>query len=196
MDASAKSGPDKRDFFRIDEDIHFEFRSVSASFVEDKDVGDAFDDADESLRLIDQLNKIERESHQSLKILTDKNRLLGDYLSTLSQKIDTIGRHIAFTSEESLKQRPKTRVSLSEDGVGFICDRPLYKGSFIALRLIFLPNYTMANSFAQIMRCVEKGDNFQVAAKFHGIYDKDRQRISKQILKAQVRSRKTNPPAA
>ncbi len=189
MEAKPATSNEKRDFFRVDEDIHLEFRTVSASFAEENYVGDAFEDSDESLRLIEQLNKIEKESDQSLKVLADKNRLLGDYLQTLNKKIDTIGRHIAFTSEESLKQRPKTRVSLSEDGIGFICERAIYKDSLLAVRLIFLPNYVMASTFAKVVRCVEKGDNFQVAARFYQIYDKDRQIISRQILKSQVRGR-------
>ena len=193
MNSPANSPRDKRDSFRVDEDLHFEFKPVSASFVEDHPVEEAFDDNDESLRLINQLNNIDKEGIQTLKIVSDKNRLLADYLQTLNKKIDTIGRHIAFTSEESLKNRPKTRVSISEDGIGFICDRSLYKGNFIAIRVIFLPNYVVAQAYAKVVRCVQKEDKYQVAAKFHHIYDKDRQVISRHVLKAQVRDRKTSP---
>jgi hypothetical protein len=129
---------------------------------------------------------------QSLKILGDKNRFLGDVLKSMNEKIDSIGRHLAFTSEESLRSRPKTRVSISEDGIGFIGDRSFYKGNFIAARLIFLPKYTMATSFAKVVRCVQKDDKYQIAAKFHDITDKDRQIISRYILKSQVETRK--PP--
>lgn len=190
MENAAANSPDKRDSFRVDRDIHFEFRPVSASFVEDNDVEDAFDDYDQCLRLVGELSKIDRDMLQSLKVLGDKNRFLGDVLKSLNEKVDTIGRHIAFNSEESLRSRPKTRVSISEDGMGFICDRSFYKGNFFAARLIFLPKYVLVNTFAKVVRCVQKDDKFQVAAKFHNISDRERQIISRYIFKTQVDSRK------
>lgn len=192
METAANSNHDKRDSFRIDKDVHFEFRPVSVSFVEDSKVEDAFEDDDQSVRLIGELSKIDRDMLQSLRILGDKNRFLGEVLKSMNEKIDTIGRHMAFNSEESLRSRPKTRVSISEDGMGFIGDRSFYKGNFIAARLIFLPKYVMATSYAKVVRCVQKDDKYQIAAKFHNITDKDRQVISRYVLKSQVESRK-NP---
>ena len=190
MENAASTNHEKRDSFRIDKDIHFEFRPVSASFAEDNAVEEAFDDDDQSLRLISELSKIDRDMLQSLKILGDKNRFLGDVLKSMNEKVDTIGRHLAFNSEESLRSRPKTRVSISEDGMGFICDRSFYKGNYFAARLIFLPKYVMATSYAKVVRCVQKDDKFQIAAKFHDISDKDRQVISRFVLKSQVEARK------
>jgi len=184
------SSANKRDSFRINEDVHFEYRPVSSSFAEDEPAESAFDHADNSLQLIDQLNKIDRDVSQSLKLISDKNRLLGDYLQSVNKKIDAIGRHVAFNSEESLKNRPLKRISLSEDGIGFITDRSLYKGSIIALRLIFLPHYHMAMSYAEILRCVQQDAHYQVAAKFVSINDKDRQIISRQVLRNQMQDRK------
>jgi len=181
---------DKRDSFRIDKDIHFEFRPVSSSFVEDNDVEHAFSDDDQALKLIGEMSKIDRDMLQALKLLGDKNRFLGDVMRSMNEKIDTIGRHIAFNSEESLRSRPKTRVSLSEGGMGFISDRSFYKGNFIAARMIFLPKYVMATSFAKVVRCVQNDDKFQIAAKFHNISDRDRQIISRYVLKSQVELRK------
>jgi hypothetical protein len=187
------SSANKRDSFRINEDVHFEFKPVSASFAEEEDVERAFEHTDNSLHLIDQLNKIDRDVSQSLKLISDKNRLLGDYLQSINKKIDVIGRHVVFNSEESLNNRPLKRISLSEDGIGFITDRSLYKGSIIALRLIFLPNYYMAMSYSEVLRCVQHDDKYQIAAKFKGISDKDRQVISRQVLRAQMQDRKKQP---
>jgi len=196
MTEAKAASREKRDSFRIDEDLHFEFRQVSASFTEEGTIEEAFEDNDDSLRLINQLNKIDREASQSLKILSDKNRLLGDFLNSLNRKVDIIGRHLAFNSVESLKSRPKTRVSVCEDGIGFVSNKSLYKDSMIAVRLIFLPNYFIASSFAKVVRCVQKDDKFQIAAKFYKIYDKDRQVISRQVLKSQVSARKRTPVSA
>lgn len=183
---------DKRDAFRIDEDVHFEFHPINTLQASESDIDDAFAGHDESLKLIHQLSRIDREANQCLSILADKNRLLGDFLQALNKKIDLIGRHIAFNSEESLKNRPRRRVSLSEDGIGFICDRALYKDSHLALRLVFLPSYAMVSAFARVVRCVQRDEHYQVAVKFVKISDRDRQTISRQVLKSQVRARQQN----
>lgn len=187
---SSSASPDHRDFFRIDEEVLFEFKQIGKNVPEDQSPEDVFEDSNGSLELINQIKKLDQSSAQSLKILTDKNRLLGDYLNSITKRIDLIARHVAFANENSMKKHPKTRISLSEDGLGFISDKTLYKGSYIALRLIFLPNYSVVNAYARVVRCIPKDDCHQVAVRFHQLYDKDRQTISKHILKAQVRNRK------
>ena len=191
MQNKSANPQDRRDSFRIDEDLLFEFKLSSSSAVNDIAAADVFDD-DQALSFLSKLNQLDERSHQTLKLISEKNRLLGDFLSNLNKKIDVIGQQVAFNNESTLKSRPRTRISLSEDGLGFTCDRSLYKGSFIAVRLIFLPNYAMISSYAQIVRCLQKEDKYQVAAKFHQIYDKDRQLIARQIMRAQV---KAKPPA-
>lgn len=188
--SKTQKGTDQRDFFRIDEEALLEFKPISKNHSDSIDADECFDDGNGSIELINQLKKIETESIQSLKILTDKNRLLGDFLKSLTKRIDIVARHVAFANEESLKTRPKTRISLSEDGIGFISDRTLYKGSYIALRIIFIPNYAVVTCYAEVVRCVTKDESFQIAAKFHQLHDKDRQTISRHILKSQVRARK------
>ncbi|WP_096085792.1 PilZ domain-containing protein [Agaribacterium haliotis] len=185
---------DRRDSFRIDEDVHFEFKLVASTAIKEQAAEQLFEGEDDALQLVHKLSQLDKKASQSLKLIAEKNRLLGDFLNNLNQKVDLIGRQLLLNSEQSLKSRAKTRVSLSEDGIGFICERSLYKDSFIALKLIFLPHYAMACSYAQIVRCVQKEDKYQVAAKFHQIYDKDRQTIARQVLKSQVQARKPAKP--
>jgi len=187
--SEASSAHDQRDYFRIDEDVLFEYKAVSNDVADTHNPDDVFEDSSGGIDLINQLKRLEKDSVQSLKLLSDKNRLLGDYLASLGKRIDLVARHVAFNNEESLSKRPKTRISLSEDGVGFLSERPFYKSSMLALRVIFLPNYEVVNIFAQVVRCISRDETNQVAARFHRITDKDRQVISRHILRSQVRQR-------
>src|SRR5690606_18038541 len=116
------------------------YRIVESYAAENEEPGVQFEDG-QSLTLLDELRRLDRDGLQTLKILSDKNRLLGDYLRSLNQKIDLIARHVLFSREDTSGTRPTTRINLSEDGVAFTSERAIYVGNFLVLRLIFLPHY-------------------------------------------------------
>lgn len=204
---------DNRDYFRVNKDVVFDFRPVEASQVSSGQPAEAFENS-VHLSLLHRLKQIDKESSKSLQLLTEKNRLLADYLKSLSQKIDLVAQHILF-SEDTLHTKAKpnannesgnlpitkqekpeakhanieknrARINLSEDGIAFVSQRALYKDSFIAMQLIFLPSYTVVSSFAKILRCAGKGKHYQAAAQFYQLGAIERQEISREILKAQV----------
>ncbi len=185
------TGPDKRDFFRVSQDVFFDFKPVESYTAENENSDNEFGDV-ASLSLIDELRRLDRDNVQTLRILADKNHLLGDYLQTLNSKIDLIARHTMFAHDANAHNKVTTRINLSEDGLAFLNERTLYKGSYIAVRLVFLPSYSPVVTFAKVLRCDQKNDRYQIAAKFHRLSDTDRQEISRQIMKVQVSSRKKN----
>ncbi len=185
---------DKRDFFRVSQDLIFDVKPVETFAAENSPPENEFED-EVSLSLVEELKRLDRDNIQTLKLLTEKNRLLGDYLQTLSSKIDLIARHTLFAGNTDASSPPTTRINLSEDGLAFMSERAHYKGAYIAVRLIFLPSYSPVITFARVLRCDQKEEKYQVAAKFHRLSDADRQEISRQILKVQVNHRKKTKPA-
>jgi len=184
-------GGEKRDFFRVNQDLIFDYKLVEAFAAENDTPEIEFDDS-VSLNLMNELRRLDHDSLQTLRLLSEKNRLLGDYLQNLSSKIDLIARHSLFAQDSSAQDKPKTRINLSEEGIAFIADRAVYKGNFLALRLIFLPHYAPVIVFAKVIRCEPKDSRYQVAAKFYRLANKDRQELSRQILRAQVSQKKTS----
>lgn len=179
--------PERRSTFRVNHDLIFDFRPVDNHTAEEQEPESAIDDS-VALNMVAELRKIDREAQQMLKLISDKQRLLGDYLQKLSQKIDLVARHSLFSS--GLKNSPE-RINISEGGVAFRSDRALYKGNFLVLRMIFLPSYTPVIVFASVNRCVEEGDDgYRIGATFHRLREQDRQELARQILKAQVSNRK------
>lgn len=183
---SPSSAAERRNSFRINQDVIFDFRQVDIHTAEHMEPEQSVDDG-VAMQLVAELRRIDREAQQLLKIVTDKQRLLGDYLQKLNNKIDLIARHAVFaagTNSQTL------RLNISEGGVAFNSDRALYKGNFLVLRMIFLPSYTPVIVFAVVSRCESDKDSFRIAAKFHRLRDQERQELARQILKAQVSSRK------
>jgi len=179
--------PERRSTFRINHDLIFDFRLIDNHTAEDGEPEQAIGEG-VALHLVAELRRIDREAQQLLKIITDKQRLLGDYLQKLNQKIDLIARHSMFATGDGSGTE---RVNISEGGVAFRSDRALYKGNFLVLRMIFLPSYTPVIVFASVSRCVEEGDDgYRVGAKFHRLREQDRQELARQIIKAQVSHRK------
>ncbi|VUD68824.1 hypothetical protein TDB9533_04183 [Thalassocella blandensis] len=182
---------EQRDFFRVSQDVIFDYHVVDSFTADERDPQHEFESSI-SLNLLSDLRRLDKDSEQTLRVLTEKNRLLGDYLQTLSAKIDLIAKQVLFEQDKD-KGRPKTRINLSEDGLAFLSDRMLYKNSYIALRLIFLPYYTPVTSFAQVIRCKqrdEKEQSFHTAVKFHRLSESDRRELARQIMRTQAQGRK------
>lgn len=177
---------ERRNSYRVNHDVIFDFRQVDTHTAEQLEPEQAMDDG-VAMHLVSELRRIDRDAQQLLKIVSDKQRLLGDYLQKLNTKIDLIARHAVFASSTTSQS---LRLNISESGVAFRTNRALYKGNFLVLRLIFLPSYTPVVVFGVISRCESEKDAFRVAAKFHRLRDQDRQELARQIIKAQVGSRK------
>ncbi len=181
--------PEKRDFFRINQDVLFEVHLVD-SYAADNSAPESHFDDSPALTLLNQLRKIDKDNQQILGLIKDKNRLLTDYLQSLNNKIDLVTRFCLFSQQADSADQATTRINLSEGGIAYTSNRAVYKGNFLVLRLIFLPSYVHVVTFAKVVRCSSKENEHQVAARFHRIQDKDRQEIARHILKAQVQLRK------
>lgn len=184
---TTNSPSDRRNTFRLNQDVIFDFRPVDTHTAEQCDPETAFGIGG-AMQMMTELRRIDREAQQLLKVISDKQRLIADYLQKLNQKIDLIARQSMFPAGAS---EQVTRLNISEGGVSFPSDRALYKGNFLVLRLIFLPSYTPVVVFATVCRCDNEGDNrYRIGAQFHRLREQDRQEIARQLIKAQIQHRK------
>lgn len=175
---------EKREFFRIDHDLLFEYKLVESYTAENEDPeAVANDDAGDSLAL--ELRKIDKELQQSLHIVAQTEPNVGNALTKLNRKIDKILKYSVFNSDN---EKHKAKINLSEGGIAFKSDRLFYKGNYLLLRLVFLPSYLPVLLFAKVVRCDAKNDEYHVAARFHRASEQAQKELAKQILKAQQQS--------
>lgn len=182
---TSTSAPEKRDFFRINHDVIFEYHIVDGDAAETSSPQNHFDDSP-ALELLNQMRKIDKDNQKILSLLKDKNRLLTDYLQSLSTKIDAVTRFCLYNQTQQNEGQSTTRVNISEGGIAFSANKAIYKDSFMVLRLIFLPSFIHVVTFAKVVRCQHNEEVNNIAAKFHRMPDRDRQEISRQIYRAQV----------
>lgn len=181
---------ERRSFFRVDQEVIFDYKQVDTHTVENRPPEEAIDGGT-AMQLVTELRQLDREAQPLLQTIGEENRLLGDYLAKLNTKTDLIARHCMFSTHQG---HHATRLNISEGGVAFRGDKTLYVGNFLVLRMIFLPSYTPVIVFAKVIRCESDGDEYRIAALFHQLSEQDRQELARQVMKAQVSQRKKTSP--
>jgi hypothetical protein len=172
---------DKRKFFRLDRDVILDVSPISrhqaltdtpAEHLVDKPympVLEAFSALDSQWRsALAQIQPLAPDTHHALTLL--------------NAKLDLLAKQSVF---ESLQQMPKTRISLSLDGIAFKHPKYFYKDSYLLLSLIFLPHFASIATFGQIVRCEPRDTGFNVAARFFRLTADCQSRLSAEITRAQ-----------
>ncbi|MDZ7922971.1 MAG: PilZ domain-containing protein [Marinagarivorans sp.] len=171
---------DRREFFRVDDDVIFDVQPVDSETAHKSDPNDYGDGP--TWEILEALAAIDHKTQQAASKLSPENYT---YLNLLNTKVDLIARHTVFSHYQHL---PKTRISLCEDGIAFKNPRMLYKGSFVQMRIIFLPRFVPIITFAQIIRCESRENSYNVAAKFFRLDTRQQQLIAQTLIKAQQQS--------
>ncbi|NIB41265.1 PilZ domain-containing protein [Pseudomaricurvus alkylphenolicus] len=181
---------ERRSFFRINSEIALDFHSVSTQTLEQGNVEEEFPLDQQALDLFNQFRRLDKEAAPLLSGIAEFNRGVADYLSLLNKKMDLLAQQSLAGDYLNKDVRP-THVNLSEGGLAFNCGKALYKGSSVALRMMFLPDYTAVASFATVIRCDsnEQG-GYKVACKFVQLTSAKQEILAKQILQAQMAKRR------
>ncbi len=177
---------ERRDFFRINHDVIFDFQPVDVHTVARQHPEHVIGSGD-ATDLMTSLRRLDREAAGVLKVIAERDRDLADYLVKMSQKIDLVARRCVFSGRA---EHTISHLNISEGGVAFEHDKPLYKDAMIAVRLVFLPSYAAVVAFARVIRSEESAGRYQIATEFHTLSAADRQLIVRENMRAQARRRK------
>ena len=181
---------ERRSFFRVNSELALSYQLTDAYSVENEKPEDQFSADAAALSVFSELQRLNHEASTLLSGIGEKSRQLADYLAIQNKKIDVLA-HSLLSSDYMAKEVKPTHVNLSEGGLAFISSKALYKGSYLALRMVFVETYTVVVCFARVIRCEEKEpDSYQVALKFIGLHEVQQQTLSKNIFQAQLRSKK------
>ena len=177
---------ERRSYFRIDESISLEFKALDSPIAL-KSRPETFFSNVNSLKLYSELKKIDAENAQFLFQIKEMSRPLAEYLHNLNRKIELLGQELMAEQKPQPPSKSIKQVNLSEGGIAFGSDNPLDTGAYIALHLVFLPCNAGLSLFAKIIRCEHNPtDDYQIAAKFHGLTEIQQNLIGQQIMRAQM----------
>ena len=186
---------ERRSYFRIDSEIILDFHLVDSYTVDNSSPEDEFPEDRATLELFAEFRRLEREASLQLKTISESNRALASYLNMLNKKLDLLAQR-SISSEYSPKKLPRVPISLSEGGISFQSRKPVYKGSYVALKMLFVPDFIAVACFARVIRCDEVHDPknhselYQIGCQFIALENAKSDILGKQILLAQVKAKR------
>jgi hypothetical protein len=179
---------EKRQFFRIEQDVIFNFCSVSSDNVNHNRPEQHFEHT-ETLCLFSEFQHIDNNSAQLLESIKRDNPLIAEYLNAINQKMDLVCQQVLST-QSSIHDVDSGRVDISQGGLAFSCDHSIGVENWVAIKLIFLPSYTGIVCYGQVTRNVLQEDNsYLIGARFHNLTEDQSKIIAKQIFTTQIMER-------
>lgn len=194
QDYNSSSTADRRSYYRIDDDVFFEYRLIQERQVNSVISRTRKQDSGRS-KLLEEIDALSRQSRAQLKGIKKSHPIIARYLSTLDDKIDALARHVS-AQDDSGNGRPNRRVNLSAGGVAFYSDEPIAPESLIALTLKLFPSHREITTYGPVVYCRHEPETnpdapYRVAVNFAFMRSQDRESLVNHVLGRQLASART-----
>ena len=176
---------ERREYYRIDDMIALQIKSLSAPEAASKEV--LLDDSP-LFNLLSELHLSEFEAQHLLRQLSEKDRTLAAVLKVQNKRLDLLSQIMAQSLRDELGA-PQP-VIISEGGIDFQNPAPLTIGAYLAIKLVLMPQALGLLLRARVTHCAPKGDGFEVGTEFISIPDTQRQLLARYILQKQAQQRR------
>ena len=176
---------DRREYYRIDDMIALQIKSLSAPQAASKEV--LLDDSP-LFNLLSELHLSEFESQHLLRQLGERDRTLAAFLKVQNKRMDLLSQVMAqsLLGEIGAPQP----VIISEGGIDFQHPTVLTPGSHLAVKLVLMPQALGLLLRAKVTHCDPKGDSFDIGTEFESMTDAQRQLLARYILQKQAQERR------
>jgi hypothetical protein len=172
---------EKREFYRIDDEITMEFAPVeelpsaeSQSLLKTQ--------LPEAFRALSQLRQFDSESQQLMQLIANKHRDIAAYLKIQNKKIDLLARTLASQLKGNFKQY---KVNISGKGLRFIHTEALPEDSLWQLRILLFPDCVGLECIARVISCEAVEQGYQIVFEFSDIQQQDQDALIKHITQLQ-----------
>jgi hypothetical protein len=185
--APAPAGRERREYFRIEDQLILRYRVVPRDAVGNSPPERHFDNSD-VFELLRELRHIDHEHNNVLRSLAEQNRELGLYLKNVNRKIELVASALASLDQAQQGQAPQS-VSISESGLAFVVDPHLAVGATVALELMLLPQHTGLALYGEVVMNRDEPPARTVVT-FLRLRESDRQILAKHILQVQIAAKR------
>ena len=176
---------ERREYYRIDDMIALQIKSLSAPEAASKEV---LQDASPLFNLLSELHLSEFEAQHLLRQLSEKDRTLAAFLKVQNKRLDLLSQIMAQSLRDELGA-PQP-VIISEGGIDFQHPTPLAPGAHLAIKLVLMPQALGLLLRARVTHCDPKGTGFDVGTEFEAMTDAQRQLLARYILQKQAQERR------
>ncbi|WP_299975009.1 PilZ domain-containing protein [uncultured Pseudoteredinibacter sp.] len=177
-------GRDRRCHYRVDDQLHFDFKLVEPKTMRNHLASELFTQQREQ-QLLAELSKLDDEGQNLLREIAKEHRAVAIYLGLLNRKTQLLSQHLCQT--QSAQQMVK--LNLSEGGLAFNHDSGLNVGDYVAVSLGISEDGWQLHLYGRVVRClaaVPKGH--QVAIAFCDIDDEQQKQLTRRVFKKQMQS--------
>ncbi len=171
---------ERRNFFRIDDEIYIDFQAISDD--EYSTASDALKNLDDNaFNLSANFAAISSKNAPLLNNIKQLHPDVGEYLDTINKKLDSLSRHILYSSEEHKSQK-KIPVNLSASGIQFETQKTFSPQQTMKLEIILLPEKVGLIVFGRVVDS-KKG---YLSVEFEHLRPEDQELMIKHNLSKQM----------
>jgi len=186
MKQTLQSGqPERRRFFRIEDEIVLVYRPVAPEDVPDperfqKHMVDHFS-------LTSTLEYLSQESQGFLRRIERDNPDVAEYLKSLERRIEVLAQALMI-SNNRLVDQPTCKVNLSASGIAFNTKQALPEGSMLELKMVLPPSLVGIVTFGKVVYCMplDHGGGWRVGVDFLSMRTQDREFLIRHVVKRQL----------
>lgn len=177
---------ERRKYYRIEDSIALDF----ALLTEDQlSSGEALKNDSALFNLLSDLHQVEFEAQHILRLITERDRNLANYLKVINKRIDLLGQAMTQNLLPNIGQAQT--VSLSEGGINFRHSQAIEKGCVLALKIVLLPQPLGLMLRARVVHCqaLDQG-GYEIGTEFEELSDAQRQLLARHIFQKQALERR------
>ena len=184
---------ERRQYFRIKNSLFMSYEIIDSTSYEQIPNDQQADSP--SLRVLKELNEIERQNKAFLNTLQADQTTIETYISQLNSKITSLSQYLVKNMD--IKYKELLEVDLSGGGIRFESESQLNKDQELKLEIVLVPEYHNMIIYGKVINSQQKSDGteFEHSVVFCQIQEPDRDAIIKHVFKTQskqLRSDKEN----
>ena len=200
MEKISTSDQDQRAFYRIEDQVVFDYYLLNSSEIASDNPLASDQPIMQLQKITHALRDIDSESRALFAEISRRSPNISEYLYVLNKKIEVISH---FLTQDLLAKflfkadcRPEESVNLSAGGLAFVNQTALPIGTTMQCKLILKPKYECLLMKAEVVACTELTDPtadlpaFRIAINFNELSEADEEILVRHIFQRQLAQRK------
>lgn len=179
---------ERREFFRIDDDIYLDYQILSEDVYQERLGAPVQEPAQEVDNVGLQLHALTTQAGTILSQIRKRDPEVGQYLALLDRKIELISRAL-LGSQISGTLTPNTHANLSGGGVAFDTMNGLKADTKLELKLLLFPSHIFVHCLGRVVYCSHNdksmGHPYRVGVAFTRISEIARDALVRHTLELQ-----------
>ncbi|STX28311.1 type IV pilus assembly PilZ [Legionella beliardensis] len=178
---------ERRQHFRIDDEIYFEYKIIESETYSDKSITDELlgHSGQRYLETTRYFQSLDYELSKLTQSLALKEPAIAHYLNLLNAKIDYLMRHLSIA-----EKTPKHKVNISLGGMAFHSKQKIKEKTLLKLIIYTKPKMIpiIVNAIVVYSQYVSN-HHYRTAVQFESLTAEQEQLLSQHIMLAQVQCR-------